>query len=147
MWEDGEEIWIQKLLFRKNHSVSNLDFQTLNWKEKIVSINIPMVELWRHNRKLIFFVISKRLLVILGTSQKDNWERSSLQFFYSDCYYCNCTTTLGRMEKYFGWPFLFIYWTFVLLLARDTIDSFQAERHFICLDRFLVKAKKIIISF
>ena len=72
-------------------------------------------------------------------------ERASL-FFLRILYYCNCTTS-GRMEKYFGWPFLFIYWTFVLLLAWDTIDGFQAERHFICLDRFLVKAKKIIISF
>ena len=56
-----KRIWIMKLLFRKSCSVSNLDFKTSFSKEKIVSIIIPMAELWRHNCKLIFYIISNRL--------------------------------------------------------------------------------------
>ena len=56
-----KRIWNLKFQFRKSWSVSNLDFPTTSSKVYIVSINITSMECWRHNCKLSFFVISKRL--------------------------------------------------------------------------------------
>ena len=65
MRENGEEVWILKFQFRKNWSVSNLDFLTSSMKVNTVSIRITLVEPWRQNRKLHFFVKSKRLLEMI----------------------------------------------------------------------------------
>ena len=59
-----KRIQILKFLFRKIRSVSNLDIEVISSKAKSVLNMVTLVELWRQNRKLNFFVISKHLLCI-----------------------------------------------------------------------------------
>ena len=59
-----KRIQILKFLFRKIRSVSNLDIEVISSKAKSVLNMVTLVELWRQNRKLNFFVISKCLLSI-----------------------------------------------------------------------------------
>ena len=55
-------IQILKFLFRKIRSVSNLDIEVISSKAESVLNMVTLVEPWRQNRKLNFFVISKCLM-------------------------------------------------------------------------------------